>query len=1214
MISDIQGAALAGMEAFVVTPRQCAMLDSAVARVGRVSMLGKAVTRNDSGEVVQGLSNLSVLRFWRIASSTIELSVRRLKWLQKMVAFPADYQLVISAIFGTTRGELDAGLVPTVSHDGTVNVGIGTSPWAEQLLKDFFRLAVLDDAASLVDHVGARLMLLFYDKNLGEEFAQIDVSQLRAREFSVTICPPGFEPDPLPDLQDDDPEGISEFSCGICKLEFRDFPTTLVHMKRAHGLSKLSYTATLTNQCPVCLEVFSTRISASRHLQNSLNKGMCCTSKTYNLQCLHVPRSLECPFSSCGISHSNLLDLQLHLAETHLSWVKPASLRTSRSHAARRPIVAAEARGRRRGGRACRPEEVTEETGDSFCQAATCSSQTRERKGQGAGFRVSSQWATPRRRRRPRDGLRNGAGAGDCRPVPRGESCLKRIPGLLRNDSASSLLITFSERGLGSWGKSQPPDQREEGRECGLGPWQSSRSESEGPRLHSTDQGHEAGGLSWKVLDRSGDEGGLQAAGERNPGVSCNQTEGPQQEDLLLRRGTLRQDCVPFCSDEAELLSGSVGGRRSDQLLQTDELGGDGWHCAKIPEGKTTCRAESHGIQAVTGEVRSSMSFTAGSMSDEIGSGHFGPFVTVAANSACTVYAKEEGAVTVHDEIDEECESLRDSEIFSIDSCYENQEASDDCNSSAKPHSEVRGSDPLAVSRVPVLGAGVAVSPSIESAHTITSESATGRTVCERGVQYSGMSGLGRSSSSILNSLPLPSKADLDALRRVPVLGAGVAGISTLPSYVSSAEIEATEVLDLAALCRVPVLGVGVDGTGNADTNGPDALRRVPVLGAGVAGVRSSPTYVSSAEIDVTVVPDLAASLRLQALDDHDEEGKSHNCIDEITLTSKEVEGAVITFLESDDECKSPHDSELFSIDSCYDFVAQTIDSSDDDIPVAPVLRPAIDTQYSKDLSIIGTKIMNDTPLNSSPGPSDSCLSSSLPGLSSDLLSAPPPPGLENILHNTYDNNKLDIHCADFDSADADPFEDLDKWLDDESTIGYEHHNLNSNPGPPSSCLSSPDLPSVPLAAPPPPGLEQDNINKEDKVDHHAFEQSNLGPGLIQQKGNTLEWRNPHDYYDRAKPSSSGSGGSSSGIGSRSLDVEMALFDQHRLKQFNKNILESRFVKAHAFSHSDISAARQKIAGSSSDIVSLSGKPNHFLVKRQQPEQQQQHNNHHDNF
>ena len=59
---------------------------------------------------------------------------------------------------------------------------------------------------------------------------------------------------------------------------------------------------------------------------------------------------------------------------------------------------------------------------------------------------------------------------------------------------------------------------------------------------------------------------------------------------------------------------------------------------------------------------------------------------------------------------------------------------------------------------------------------------------------------------------------------------------------------------------------------------------------------------------------------------------------------------------------------------------------------------------------------------------------------------------------------------------------------------------------------------------------------------------------------------------------------------------------------------ESRYVRAHAFSHAEILSARQRIAGSSSDIVSLSGMPNHFLVKHQQSEQQQQQNDHHDNF
>ena len=328
----------------------------------------------------------------------------------------------------------------------------------------------------------------------------------------------------------------------------------------------------------------------------------------------------------------------------------------------------------------------------------------------------------------------------------------------------------------------------------------------------------------------------------------------------------------------------------------------------------------------------------------------------------------------------------------------------------------------------------------------------------------------------------------------------------------------------------------------------------------------------------------------------------------------------MITQLETDDECESPHDSDLFSIDSCYDDIAQVIDNSDDDTPVASVARSTIETHYFKDPSIIGTRSNIDTHLNSSPGPSVPCLSSSLkPGLSSDLLSAPPPPGLENIKHNIYDKNNMDIHCAGIDSAEADPFDDLDEWLDDESTIGSKHHidhNLNSNPGPSSPCLSSlhPDLTSDLLAAPPPPGLEHININNEVKVDHHANEHSNRGPGLIQQKGNSLEWRNPHEFYDRAIHTKSGSSGSGSGNGSRSLDVEMALFDKHRLNKFNQNIHESRYVRAHAFSHAEILSARQRIAGSSSDIVSLSGMPNHFLVKHQQSEQQQQQNDHHDNF
>ena len=89
LIADIQGAALSGLEAFVLTPRQYGMLDSAVAKVARVALKGKAVLRGEEGTVHKGLSNEEVLRHFRLTSAATELAIRRLKWMQQMARHPA---------------------------------------------------------------------------------------------------------------------------------------------------------------------------------------------------------------------------------------------------------------------------------------------------------------------------------------------------------------------------------------------------------------------------------------------------------------------------------------------------------------------------------------------------------------------------------------------------------------------------------------------------------------------------------------------------------------------------------------------------------------------------------------------------------------------------------------------------------------------------------------------------------------------------------------------------------------------------------------------------------------------------------------------------------------------------------------------------------------------------------------------------------------------
>ena len=104
LLCDIQGTALSGLEAFCLSDFQCSRLDSSIATVARISMRGKAASRNKEGLVTSSLSNLEVLRHWKIATTSTELCIRMLKWYQKMAACPDDHVLVTAAMFGTTRG------------------------------------------------------------------------------------------------------------------------------------------------------------------------------------------------------------------------------------------------------------------------------------------------------------------------------------------------------------------------------------------------------------------------------------------------------------------------------------------------------------------------------------------------------------------------------------------------------------------------------------------------------------------------------------------------------------------------------------------------------------------------------------------------------------------------------------------------------------------------------------------------------------------------------------------------------------------------------------------------------------------------------------------------------------------------------------------------------------------------------------------------------
>jgi len=144
LLGDIQGSALMGLESFIISPHQLGILDRAIAIVARSAMRGKAVCRDpQSGHVVAAMANTQVLHHWRIVTCSTELAVRRLKWYQEAAANPDSHALMLTSMFGITKGEVAAGFSP--GHVGNVIDLANASPWAVQYSKDLDRLSLFDE-------------------------------------------------------------------------------------------------------------------------------------------------------------------------------------------------------------------------------------------------------------------------------------------------------------------------------------------------------------------------------------------------------------------------------------------------------------------------------------------------------------------------------------------------------------------------------------------------------------------------------------------------------------------------------------------------------------------------------------------------------------------------------------------------------------------------------------------------------------------------------------------------------------------------------------------------------------------------------------------------------------------------------------------------------------------------------------------------------------
>eukprot|EP00959_Pyramimonas_sp_CCMP1952_P403461 8454047-Pyramimonas_sp.AAC.1 len=98
LIGFAQNTILSGMEAFILSKNDYDKLDRGLAAMGRIAMRGKACTREE--DKIRSMSTSQVLSFWKLAPSSIEMSVRRLRLYQGWARDYKNHVQVLCSLFG----------------------------------------------------------------------------------------------------------------------------------------------------------------------------------------------------------------------------------------------------------------------------------------------------------------------------------------------------------------------------------------------------------------------------------------------------------------------------------------------------------------------------------------------------------------------------------------------------------------------------------------------------------------------------------------------------------------------------------------------------------------------------------------------------------------------------------------------------------------------------------------------------------------------------------------------------------------------------------------------------------------------------------------------------------------------------------------------------------------------------------------------------------
>ena len=230
-------------------------------------------------------------------------AVRRLVWITKMAREPSNSIQLRAVLFlpllCDSRPQLDSRGYPQSF----------ASEWLKQVALDYDRLRSLDLTLPLISSLPFGLETLFLP-----ESPLIGKTKHFFRQLHIYMQP----------VADTNADAAFSWNCPLCEANFATRTALSCHARKKHLIQIVPGTrAVLTNQCPFCRKVFTTKNYTFEHVKRRKN-NVCPTSTDRRVvqPGVREPLQISCPY--CG-QHCANLDLYYehlgHCTETYGDYI-----------------------------------------------------------------------------------------------------------------------------------------------------------------------------------------------------------------------------------------------------------------------------------------------------------------------------------------------------------------------------------------------------------------------------------------------------------------------------------------------------------------------------------------------------------------------------------------------------------------------------------------------------------------------------------------------------------------------------------------------------------------------------------------------------------------------------------------------------------------------------------------------------------------------------